>query len=365
MKIKISKEKFLKALQIIQPIISSNPVKPILGNVLISAEKNKVDFVATDETMFIRHSVEAEVKDSGSSTFMARRILNLTRELPDSDISFSVDDKDVASIHCGASSSKLYGISSDEFPLFKEIVETIDITMDQTALKQMIQNTSYAAAVASDDSRHTLNGVLVSLREQKAVVVATDGRRLALMEQEIEIPSGKNVEMIVPNKTVGEWIRVLRNEGTVKMRASTSMVGIEFDDIKIYSNLIPGTYPNFRQVIPNRCEERVTVSREGLLASLRRVSAITDFGTFVKMDFDENELKVTGQSPDIGEAEDTLPIKYSGKKLSIAFNPYFIMDALRNLVCDEIYFELVDSLSPGVIKCDIPFLYVIMPQRIP
>jgi len=362
MKLMILKDTFLKALQMVQPVISAHPVKSIMANVLIRAEGNQVYFTATDDTVTLRYRVEAEVVEEGASTFAARRLLNVVRELPESTVSFSVDDKDVASIRCGSSSSKLYGIPSDDFPVMESMEGMLDFTMDQAALKQMIQNTAYAAS--GEENRQVLNGVLMSFREQKAVVVATDGRRLALMEQEIEVPAGKGVEMIVPTKTVGEWVRVLQDEGTVKVQASDRMVGIVLSDLVIVSKLIEGTYPNFRQVIPNRCEERVSLSREGLLAALRRVSAITDHGVSVKMAFQDNELKITSQAPDVGEAEETLPVKYTGKGVTIAFNPDFLMDPLRNLVCDEIYFELVDNLNPGVIKCDIPFLYVIMPQRL-
>jgi DNA polymerase-3 subunit beta len=132
----------------------------------------------------------------------------------------------------------------------------------------------------------------------------------------------------------------------------------------IVSKLVEGQYPNFRQVIPGQCEERVTVEREALLTALRRVSLIaSDKSNSVKLTFGKNKLDITANTPEIGEARETLAINYGGKTISIAFNPEFLMDPLRNLVKDEIFIELTDDLSPGVVKSDVPFLYVLMPMR--
>jgi len=136
-------------------------------------------------------------------------------------------------------------------------------------------------------------------------------------------------------------------------------------DTLVVSKLVEGTFPNYRQVIPAQCEERVTVSRESLLTAIRRVSlVISDKSNPMKVEFARNKITVTMTTPDVGEAHETIPIKYSGKDLTVAFNPEFMMDPLKNLANDEVYIELTDDLSPGVIKCDIPFLYVLMPMRV-
>jgi DNA polymerase-3 subunit beta len=140
---------------------------------------------------------------------------------------------------------------------------------------------------------------------------------------------------------------------------------LEFNEIVIASKLIEGTYPNFRQVIPTQCEERITVEREELLTAMRRTSLVTtEKSNTTTLSFGKNKLTVSTKTPDVGEARETIPIKYTGKEITIAFNPEYVMDALRNLSNDEIFVELTDELSPGVIKCDIPFLYVLMPMRV-
>jgi DNA polymerase-3 subunit beta len=129
--------------------------------------------------------------------------------------------------------------------------------------------------------------------------------------------------------------------------------------------LIEGTYPNFRQVIPAQCEEKIAIERETLLTALKRASLLTsDKGGATRLTFGKNRLVITTSTPDVGEARETIPVKYAGKELTVAFNPEFMMDPLRNLSSDEVSMELTDEMSPGVMKCDIPFLYVLMPMRV-
>ena len=139
----------------------------------------------------------------------------------------------------------------------------------------------------------------------------------------------------------------------------------DFDRILIISKLIEGTYPNFQQVIPAQCEERIAIDRETILNAVRRVSLLTDDQTAsIRLNFGKNKLELVSNSPEIGEARETIPVKYDGKEISIAFNPGFLMAPLRHLDSDEIFFELSDELSPGVIKTGVPFLYVLMPIRV-
>ena len=227
----------------------------------------------------------------------------------------------------------------------------------------MLQRVHYSAS--ADETRYILNGCLMSFRGNKLTVVATDGRRLALAEQEHEIPQESETDIVVPSKTVNELLRTLRDDGSVKITLTKNQAAFEFDNVLVISKLIEGTYPNFRQVIPSHCEERVAVEREMLLTAVRRVALMTsEKSSSVRLSFGKNKLKVSASSPDAGEANESLPIKYTGKEMAVAFNPEFIMEPLRNLADDEIFFELVDELSPGVIKCGAPFLYVLMPMRI-
>jgi len=360
MKLKVSKEAILEGLQKVQSIVGVRTTLPILQNILFKADKDKLWLSATDLEVSVRASVPAEVSKPGATTMPARRVFSIFRELSGAEIEIEADEK--ATIRCGASVFKIVSMSEDEFPPLPKFEGGKTYTLDQLTLKEMLKNTSFA--VSTDESRYILNGVLLSFKGDKLAVVATDGRRMALYEQEIEFPKGSEGDMVLPFKTVDELLKTLKDEGTVKIQATENQIAFEFDEMLVVSKLLEGTYPNFRQVIPAQFGERVTVEREGLLTALKRVSLVaSEKSNSVKLVFAKNKLEITATSDDVGEARETLAVNYAGKQLTVAFNPGFLMDPLRTLAKDQVFLELTDELSPGVVKADVPFLYVLMPMR--
>ncbi len=363
MKLKVTKATLIEGLHIVQNVVGVRSTLPILSNVLLTAEENKLWLTTTDLEVSVRCGIEADIEQDGMSTLPARRFSSIVRELPDAAINVEIDKNDVASVECGSSYFKIIGLSNEEFPPVSNPEEKHCYNMDQGVFREMLKKTAYAAS--SDETRFVLNGVLLSFRDGKLTMVATDGRRLALVESEVEFPDEAEGDMILPTKAVSELLHVLGEEGDLKIYAKENQIVFEFDDVLLASKLIDGTYPNYRQVIPTQCEERVTVEREVLLTALKRASLLTtDKSSATKLTFNDNQLVVVTTSPDVGEARETLAIKYTGKEITVAFNAEYMMDSLRNLSNDEIFVELTDDLSPGVIKCDIPFLYVLMPMRI-
>ena len=362
MKLTVSKEAIIEGLQKVQSIVSTRTTLPILSNVLLKAEQDKLSMSTSDLEVNVRTSVDAKVAKAGGTTLPARRIFSIFKELPGSEIDIDVTDKDVASIRCGASYYKILGISEDEFPPLPPFEGGKTYSLDQGIFRSMLKNTSYAAS--TDETRYVLNGVLLSFSDDKLTVVATDGRRLALVEQEIEFPKGSEADLVIPTKTVDELIKTLGEKGSLKVEATQNQVAFEFDDMLIVSKLIEGTYPNFHQVIPSGSEERVVLEREGLLTAVRRAALLSiDKSSSVKLIFSRNKLEIVATTPDIGEARESLPLKYSGKDITISFNPDFVMDPLRYIEDDEVFLELTDDTSPGILKCSVPFLYVLMPMR--
>ncbi|MBU0678773.1 MAG: DNA polymerase III subunit beta [Verrucomicrobia bacterium] len=362
MKFTVNKELILEALQKVQAIVNPRTTLPILSNVLFQSDGKKLTLSATDLEVSVRTSIDAKVDKAGGTTLPARRLLSIVRELPSAEIEVDTDEKDIASIKCGPSFFKLVGISEDEFPPPPKFEGGKSYKMEQGVFKEMLQKTGYAAS--TDETRYILNGVLLSFQGEKLIVVATDGRRLALVEQEVEFPKKSEGDLVVPSKTVNELIRTLGDEGELTIQATENQVAFEFDDILIISKLIEGTFPNFRQVIPAQCEERVTIEREILFTALKRAALLTnDQSNSVKLLFTSNKLQIVTETPDVGESKETIPVKFSGKDVSVAFNPEFMMDPLKCLQSDEIHIEMTDELSPGVIKADVPFLYVLMPMR--
>jgi DNA polymerase-3 subunit beta len=362
MKLVTSKEHILEGLQKVQSGISARNTLPILANVHITTRDGKVQLTATDLEVSVQTVAEARIAREGGTTLPARRLLSIIKELGSGDIEINVDDKDTATIKAGPSVFKILGMSEEEFPAVPTFEEHRTYSLDQAMFRKMLTATSYSAS--TEESRYVLNGVLLSFRDDKLSVVATDGRRMALFEHGVEFPEALNADMVIPNKTVNELIKTLGSEGTVKIMAGDNQIAFSFGTMLITSKLVDGTFPNFRQVIPSQCEERVSIAREELLASVRRVSLVSDKTSSVTLSFDKNQLTISTSSPEVGEASETVAIKYNGKATAIAFNPDFMMDCLRNLTTDEVALEFSDELSPGVMKCDAPFLYVLMPMRI-
>ena len=204
-----------------------------------------------------------------------------------------------------------------------------------------------------------------SLTENKLTLVATDGRRLALFESELEFPKSNERDFILPTKAVTELQRLLGDEGDVVISSSSNLVSFQLNGAQLVSKLVEGNYPNYRQVIPGEAKERIPLEREALLNCVRRVSLLSsDKTSSLRLSFTKNNLDITATTPEVGEAKESMSVNYRGRDIAIAFNPEFLMDPLRSLPNDEVYLELIDEMSPGVIKIQTPFLYVIMPMRV-
>jgi DNA polymerase-3 subunit beta len=237
----------------------------------------------------------------------------------------------------------------------------------QDKLKGMLRRTAFA--VSTDETRYVLNGLFFSLKEHKVTMVATDGRRLALTDEEVDVPTDRQADFIVPTKAINELSRLLVEKGDVQFgftenQAAFSLVDAQGLQVLVVTKLVEGAYPNYRQVIPAEARERVALPREDLLQALRRAEIMTsEKSNSVKLTFGRNSLAITANTPDVGEVRESMAINYKGRDLAIAFNPGFLMEALKALDNDEVFLEFTDELSPGVLKINGPFLYVIMPMR--
>lgn len=363
MKLSIVRTKFLDGLQTVQNVVTTKGSLQILSNALMHAEGNQLCITTTDLDISERCFVECEVEEAGSTTLPVRRLASIIRELDEGKILIDVNEDDVATVQSGSSFFKIIGLPTRDFPPVPATEGKFCYRIDQGAFREMLRKTAYA--VSLDETRRVLNGVLLAFKENKLTMVATDGRRLALVEHEIEFPPEAEVEMVLPTKAVSELMRILGNDGDLKIYAQKNQVIFELGTTTLSSKLIDGVYPNYRQVIPGMCDERVVIDRELLLSALRRVSVVTtDKSNATRLTFSANQLTISTSTPDVGEGRDTVPVKYAGKEVSIIFNPEYVMDPLKNIDDDEIIIEMNDGHSPALLKCSIPFLYVLMPLRI-
>ena len=368
MNLTISKEQIINGLQSVQNVVSTRTTLPILSNVLLRAEGDRLEFTATDLDVTVACSVEATVKKPGASTVPVKKLFGIVRELTNMEIELEVDEKNTCSVRSGASFYKINGLSADEFPPMPQFKEDKKVVLPQATLKGMMKKTSFA--ISTDESRYVLNGIYLSLKDHKMTMVATDGRRLALVDEDLDVAEKSQGEFIVPAKTVNELNRLLQDKGEVEIRYAENQASFTLKDEKgasvlIVTKLIEGNYPNYRQVIPGETKERVALAREEFLHALRRAEIMTsEKSNSVKLSFGKNKLEITANSPEVGEAKETLAINYKGAEMAIAFNPKYVIDPLNALTNDEVFLELIDELSPGVVKINGPFLYVVMPMRL-
>jgi DNA polymerase-3 subunit beta len=307
--------------------------------------------------------VEAGVADEGSTTLPVRRLVGIVRELSEQTIELDINDEDIATVQCGSSFFKIIGLPQRDFPPVAAVEGAACYRLEAAVLRDMLRKTSYA--VSTDETRQVLTGILMSFKEGKLTMVATDGRRLALVEHEVEFPAGAEEDLILPSKSAAELMHILGDEGDVRIFMQKGQAVFEVGDTTLSTKLIEGTYPNYRQVIPAGCDERVVVVRDELITALRRVSLMkSEKSVSAKLTFVDNRLTIVWQNVEVGEARETLPIKYTGKEIAVTFNPDYVMEPLRNLESDEIFIELSNGHSPAIIKCDQPFLYVLMPLRV-
>jgi len=355
-------------LQAVQNIVGSRTTLPILSNVLLKAEGNRLELTATDLDVSVSCSVEAQVKKPGSTTIPVKKFFGIARELGSQDLELSTDDKHVTSLSAGASFYKIRGLAAEEFPPIPKIKDDRMVSLPQEKIRSMMKKTSFATS--TDESRYVLNGIFVSMKDNKLTMVATDGRRLALVDEEVDIPEAALGDYIIPSKAINELNRLLTDAGNIELRlgdnqASMNLIPEKGPKVNITTKLIEGNYPNYRQVIPSEVKERVTLGREELLHALKRAEIMTsDKANSVKMSFTTNNLSITANSPDVGEARESIAINYKGPDITVAFNPGYMIEPLNALTDDEVYFELIDELSPGVMKINGPFLYVVMPMRL-
>jgi DNA polymerase-3 subunit beta len=367
MNLSISKEQIMTGLQAVQNVVSTRTTLPILSNVLLRAEGKGLELTATDLDVTVSCSVEAQVKKAGSTTLPVKRLFGIVRELGGAELELEVDEKNVSSIRAGPSFYRIHGLSAEEFPPIPKFKEERMVKLDQETVRDMLKKTCFA--VSTDETRYVLNGIFFSLKDHKLTMVATDGRRLAFVDKEVDGERGQG-DFIVPAKAVNELTRLLQDKGTVEIRYSENQAAFALSDdqggsVLVVTKLIEGNYPNYRQVIPAESKERIALIREEFLHALRRTEIMTsEKANSVKMTFAKNNLTINANSPDVGEGQESIAINYKGKEMAIAFNPRYLIDALNAISNDEVFFELTDELSPGVLKINGPFLYVVMPMRL-
>lgn len=364
MKFKASKGDIFKTIQKVQNAISSKTTLPILSNILLEANKDSIKITATDLDIGISSITPIKPEIEGAITLPAKKFLDIIKELPDTgEIFITTKKNNTVTIECGKIVFKIVGLPKDEFPPPPNFKNKDMITIPQNFLKKMISMTSFA--VSRDETRYILNGVLLTVRKKNIKLIATDGRRLAVVEKNLPNETIVDKKIIIPTKTIQELSRLLQEEGDVKISFGENQLLFDLGDTFIISRLIEGEFPNYEQVIPKEVKEKIIIDKKALLAAAKRASILTNPESMaIKLDITKDKMAVSKNTQYTGEVREELSVLYKGKNVSVGFNPNYIIEALKNIDEDEIGLELGDNDKPGVIRLGSEYIYVVLPMQV-
>jgi DNA polymerase III subunit beta len=366
LKIKTTNQKLLGPLQQVTGIVERRHTLPILSNVLISAHGDQVEFLATDLEVQITSRAALDSKAEGAVTAGARKLFDILRSLPE-DVEVSLEAKENRmAVRAGKSRFNLQTLAAADFP---KMVEARDasktLTLPQKALKDALRLVQFAMAV--QDIRYYLNGVLFSVDKDTLRVVATDGHRLSFASQSIGGDHG-SVEAILPRKTVIELIKLLGDtDDPVSLAIGANQVRFSFGDIEIVSKIVEGKFPDYQKVIPTTHKNRVTLDRATLAQSLNRAAILSNEKIRgVRLVFTKDALSIICTNNEQEEAEEGLAVGYDGDPLDIGFNISYLLDVLNHVDSNEVSVAMGDANSSALIQMPgrDDFKYVVMPMRI-
>ena len=361
MKFALAKQVLLDGLNKVAGVVSNRPSLPILSNVLLEAADGELKLTTTNMELTILAKVPCIVTTPGAATLPAKKLQSIVREMRDGEISIEVRGT-TATICCNRAKFRLNGIAADEYPQMPVFKEAREFKVPQAMLNRGIRYTEFA--ISNDGTRYVLKGIYTCFQDGKLTLVATDGRRLALFENDLEFPESQQVCIDIPSRAVAEIHRLLGDAGDVMVRITSNQASFDFGDTLLITKLIDGNYPNYRQVIPGRYSERITMPAQDLNEIVRRVSLLSAEKTnTVTFRFTPGMMEVQSSAAELGDANEEMPIDYNGRELAITFNADFIQAPLKAVGDNEVSLDLIDSSSPGVMRVADEFLYVLMPMH--
>ncbi|MBC8118388.1 MAG: DNA polymerase III subunit beta, partial [Burkholderiaceae bacterium] len=350
--VKASRDALLKPLQVVSGIVERRQTLPILANILLRKEGDRVSFTATDLEIQIQTSAAIGTGgESAATTIAARKLVDILRALPDADVQLSLTNKKMA-VASGKSRFNLQTLAAEEFPTVAQAEFTADFSLPAATLKYLLGMVHFA--MAQQDIRYYLNGMLLVVEGTTVRAVATDGHRLALAEvTKADAASGNSskIEAIVPRKTILELGRLLPdNDDLVRVQMAANQAKFSFGDIELISKLVEGKFPDYQRVVPAANTKVFAINREDLMHALQRAAILTtDKFKGVRMLLATGSLKINSTNADQEDAQEELEIGYEGEPLDIGFNVNYLLDVLANLKNDEVSFSLGDALGSALI----------------
>lgn len=371
MEITVGKSELLRELTATQGVVERKTTIPILSNYLFEAAGEKLSLTATDLDLSLRTSCNAKVKKEGSCTIPARKLHDYVKLLPDAEVTIKLLENHYVSIRCGRSNTKMVGMARSNFPGLPAFPTAGVVNIPAQVLRSMIAKTGFA--IASEESRYTLNGALMVLKPESITMVATDGHRLAHIERSGEKFEGVSGEMktLVPKKAMDELKSLLdsTDADTIEFAKDESTLFFRIGQRLLTSRQLTGQFPNYEAVLPKDNSKSINLHSDELSAAISRVAQFADERSrAVRLKLEKGELKLSASSSETGESEDTIEIDYNGDPLTIGFNAQYVLEFLKAAGAGDVKLELKDAQSAGQLRPadgeDYKYRYIVMPMRI-
>ena len=375
MELVVRKTDLLRELQLFQGIVERKNTIPILANVLIEATGDEVKLLATDLEVGLRSKCTAAVSKGGSLTLPAKKLYEIVKALPETDVRIE-EDRNGVKVAADRFDSRMQTLPREDFPTLPEASGSFNANLAREVLKQMVVKTQFA--ITGEDTRYFLNGALFILRSDSMALVSTDGHRLAL----ITVPRDKakskgkgerpdeEVRVILPRKTLLELGRLLaEGDGDIQYERGENHLFFDIGGRLLISRMIDGQFPAFERVIPKANDKRVEFDRDRLTSAVKRVALLSnERSRAVKFQIDKGKVEIASSSPEFGEAKEILIVDYAAAPVTICFNAQYVLDFLGVVETDSVSLEFKDEMSQAVMKPigaeGYEYTYVIMPMRV-
>jgi len=364
MKVTCSREELTQKLAVVARGVSTRTSVQILGGILLKAEGGRLTLAATDMELSLRASLEASVDGEGAVVVPGRLLVELARLLPDAEVTIEQRaDEGVVHVTSGSFESRLNTYTAEDFPRLPDTEGLERHGVDRDALLETIARVGRSAS--RDESRPVLTGILVRFEPGKLVMAATDSYRLSVKETELEgtVPE---LEAIVPARALAELARIGQGAEQIELAVQENQVVFGVDGVWLTTRRIDGQFPNYKQLIPENFEHEVPLPRDEVLDVVRRIAVMAQRNSPLRLRFADGELTVSARTQDVGEAEESLPVSFTGEGLEIGFNAEFLRDGIDSVDGETVRFRLISPLRPCVLQAEgsDDFLYLIMPIRL-
>lgn len=348
MNIICSKQKLQEGISIVTKAITGKTTMPVLEGIYIKATKEGLTLIGSDIDVSIETKVEADVIQEGSIVIDSRIFSEIIRKLPNSEVKIEISENDLIQITCEKSVFNLVFMNSSDYPSLPRINEDISVEVPQNLLKNMIKGTSFA--IAQDETRPILQGILFEVKNRELNLVALDGYRLAVRNELLDVDN--NIEVVIPGKTLNEVSKILEdNNDIVKITFTNNHILFNINNTKIISRLLDGKFVNYVSLLPQEYKLLVNVKKQELQQGIERASLMAKDGNsnLIRLDVQEDILVITSNSQ-LGKVREEVNINLQGEGVQIAFNSRYLLDVLKNMEDDDVVIEMTSSVSPCVIK---------------